>query len=122
MPEIFECSKCGKVISETLAHRTAREYGLAHCLACEAAREPQRITTQPPAQPAPAQRERSESIPAPGVQREAPTFDKRITVNLGGYESVALGVSGLGSFEECDDLLGAELAKLGVKHRGVKLT
>ena len=41
-------------------------------------------------------------------------YDKQITVNLGNYESLKVGVSDAPSFEECDKILIAELKSRGV--------
>ncbi len=48
-------------------------------------------------------------------------FEKVITVNLGNYESLKLGVSDADSFLDCSIALNAELARLEIKARGVKL-
>ena len=41
-------------------------------------------------------------------------FSKMITVNIGGYESVKLGVDDASSFSECDGQLITELTDLGI--------
>jgi len=40
-------------------------------------------------------------------------FEKNITLNLGNYQSLKLGVSDAPSFEECDQFLIKELIRLG---------
>ncbi len=51
-----------------------------------------------------------------------PQFSKRIVINLGNYETLALEVSECSSFSECDQHLNEELAKLNLKHRGIRGT
>jgi len=42
------------------------------------------------------------------------TFNKQITVNLGNYESLKLGVSDAPSFGECDKMIISELKNRGI--------
>ena len=50
-----------------------------------------------------------------------PKFAKKVIVNLGNYETLALEVSECSSFLECDQLLIPELVRFGLKHRGVRI-
>jgi len=49
-----------------------------------------------------------------------PKFAKKVVVNLGNYETLALEVSECSSFLECDEILDAELAEFNFQHRGVR--
>lgn len=46
---------------------------------------------------------------------------KKIVVNLGNYESLALEAGECSSFLECDQILDAELAKFNLKSRVVRV-
>ncbi len=48
-------------------------------------------------------------------------FDKEIVVNLGNYESLKVRVNGAESFQDCDYEIDAELARLGLKSKAVKV-
>ncbi|GAI20730.1 unnamed protein product [marine sediment metagenome] len=48
------------------------------------------------------------------AQKRACTFSKSLTINIGQYESVKLGVAEATSFEACDEVLLAELRRLGL--------
>ncbi len=50
-----------------------------------------------------------------------PKFAKKVVVNIGNYETIALEVSEADSFEECDRLLDKELSVFNLKHRGVRI-
>jgi len=42
-------------------------------------------------------------------------YEKVVTINLGNYESVKIGVTDASSFSECDKLLLDQVKELGVK-------
>ena len=47
-------------------------------------------------------------------------FDKQVTLNLGNYESLKLGVGDADSFEQCDEQISKELTRLDLDSRMVK--
>jgi len=70
MPEIFRCSVCDAVISETLAFRTAKDYEKSLCLGCEAKHTGAWFSAQPAAPPRIVEDKRGESIPLAGIPVE----------------------------------------------------
>ena len=48
------------------------------------------------------------------------SFSKKVVVNLGNYESLALEVSECPSFEVCDKILDNELKNFNLTHKGVR--
>lgn len=49
-------------------------------------------------------------------------FEKTLTINLGNYESLKLGVKEAESFEQCDYELDKELLRLGLPvKKGIKV-
>ncbi len=49
-----------------------------------------------------------------------PKFSKKVVVNLGNYETLALEVGECTSFQECDEIIDAELAVFNLKHRAIR--
>ncbi len=47
-------------------------------------------------------------------------FEKAVTINLGNFESLKIGVSDCDSFQQCDTLLDNELDRLVLNSKGVK--
>jgi hypothetical protein len=41
-------------------------------------------------------------------------FQKQLTINIGGYESIRLGVEDAPSYEDCDKALTAELHRINI--------
>lgn len=48
-------------------------------------------------------------------------YEKKVTINLGNYESVQIGVSECESFNDCDLRLSIELKRIGLVSKAVKL-
>lgn len=47
-------------------------------------------------------------------------FEKAVTIDMGNYESLRIGVTECDSFQQCDTLLDIELDRLGLNSKGVK--
>jgi hypothetical protein len=41
-------------------------------------------------------------------------FQKQLTINIGGYESIRLGIEDAPSYEDCDKALTAELHRINI--------